>query len=532
MQFAWDFEGDGTYDDTGVTTSHTYTTVGNVTARLKVTAGGEIDTTSRIINVGNSAPTATITAPASSFTWAVGDPINVVGTGTDPQDGTLAASKFTWTLAVEHCPSNCHEHVIQTKTGVKSWTFNAPDHDYPSSVRIYLKVTDAGGLSTTVHQDYQPKTGTVDVVSSPAGFTLGINGVNGAPPPTGTAIQGSHLTVTAPASVTLGEDVWSFSKWSDNGARNHAVLITAAAKHLTATYVKTAGDASNTCSSAATVSSSGAWRTGRLTTATDVDWYKFSITSAAAVRVVLGNLPEDASLSLYSGCSKLLYTSDRGGTATEEIFKRLAKGSYAVKVTTKGTSSTDLYQLNIRKMASGLSLVTSSARVEGSSLIIVGEVYNGPSGSQGPSMITAKLYDASGHLLATRTGRTDISITTGVRAPFRIVGSVPTGYAKTVVTVRSVSTHAKVVLLSYSGVTSSYQDSRFRKSGTVRSSVAVSSYRVMMTTYNRVGTVVDVTRSVIGAKTLAAGKSTTFDAWSSYVGTVDKASIWAVGIRK
>ena len=111
-----------------------------------------------------------------------------------------------------------------------------------------------------------------------------------------------------------GEDVYSFSKWSDGGARNHAAKINLAPTTLTATYKKTSGDASGTCSGATTVSTSGAWRTGLLTTDTDVDWYKFSLTSSATMRIILGNLPEDASLSLYSGCSKLLVTSDRGGT--------------------------------------------------------------------------------------------------------------------------------------------------------------------------------------------------------------------------
>ena len=77
-----------------------------------------------------------------------------------------------------------------------------------------------------------------------------------------------------------------------------------------------------------------------------------------------------------------------------------------------------------------------------------------------------------------------------------------------------------------------YDTSRLRVTGTVRSSVAVSSYRVMMTTYNRVGTVVDVARAALGASTLAAGASTTFDAWSSYDGTVDRATLKSVGIKK
>ena len=535
MSFAWDFDNDGVYEpgDTGVSISHTFSTVGDVTVRLKVTAGGDIDTTSRIINVGNTPPVATITAPSASLTWAVGDPLAFNGTGTDLQDGTLAASRFTWSLVVEHCPSNCHDHTIETRTGIKSGTFSAPDHEYPSKVRIDLKVTDSGGLSSaTVSRELDPKTGTVDAVSSPAGITLGVGGVSGAPPPAATGIVKSHITVTAPTTATFGEDVYTFHHWSDGGARNHSALVNTGATHLTATYTKTAGDASNTCSGAATVSSSGAWRTGRLSTATDVDWYKFSLTSTATVRILLGNLPEDASLSVYSGCSKLLYTSDRAGASTEEIFKSLAKGSYAVKVTTKGVASTDLYQLNIRKMASGLSLVTSSSRVDGSSLIIVGEVFNGTSSTQGPSFITAKLYNAAGTLLATRTGRTDISVPKAARIPFRIVGSVPAGWAKTVVTVKSASTGNTLTTLTFSGVTATYDASRFRETGTVRSSVAISSYRVMMTTYNRLGTVVDVTRSVLGASTLGAGASTTFDAWSSYAGTIDKATLKSVGIKK
>ena len=43
----------------------------------------------------------------------------MTATGTDLQDGTLAASRFTWTLAIEHCPSNCHEHIVSSKSGTK-----------------------------------------------------------------------------------------------------------------------------------------------------------------------------------------------------------------------------------------------------------------------------------------------------------------------------------------------------------------------------------------------------------------------------
>ena len=89
MTFDWDWNNDGVYDDSGVTQSHTFTTLGNVTVRLRVTAGGDTDTASRVINVGNTPPTPTISTPASSLTWSVGQSISFSGTATDTQDGTL-----------------------------------------------------------------------------------------------------------------------------------------------------------------------------------------------------------------------------------------------------------------------------------------------------------------------------------------------------------------------------------------------------------------------------------------------------------
>ena len=157
--------------------------------------------------------------------------------------------------------------------------------------------------------------------------------------------------MTAPTTATFGEDIYTFNHWSDGGARNHAALVNTGATHLTATYTKTAGDASNTCSGASTVTPSGAWRTGRLSTATDVDWYRFSLTSTStrphpARQPARGRQPEPVQ-RLHQAAGHL----GPRGTSTEEIFKSLAKGSYAVKVTTKGVASTDLYSLNIRKMA-------------------------------------------------------------------------------------------------------------------------------------------------------------------------------------
>jgi uncharacterized repeat protein (TIGR01451 family) len=54
LSYAWDFTSDGTFDATGVTTSHAYTTPGSYTAVLKVTdSQGAIDTDSTVITVSD-----------------------------------------------------------------------------------------------------------------------------------------------------------------------------------------------------------------------------------------------------------------------------------------------------------------------------------------------------------------------------------------------------------------------------------------------------------------------------------------------
>ena len=104
------------------------------------------------------APTATINTPAAGTTWKVGDVITFSGSATDAQDGTLPASALSWELIMQHCPSNCHAHPIQTFAGVASGSFIAPDHEYPSYLELQLTATDSGGLTDTKTLRLDPRT--------------------------------------------------------------------------------------------------------------------------------------------------------------------------------------------------------------------------------------------------------------------------------------------------------------------------------------------------------------------------------------
>jgi glucose/arabinose dehydrogenase len=240
LTYAWDLDDDGAFDDAnGPTPSWTYQDPGTYTPELRVTdPGGESDTDAVTINAGNSAPTATITGPASSLRWRVGDLVSFSGGATDPQDGTLPASALSWALILHHCNigGGCHEHQLQNVDGVASGSFNAPDHEYPSHLELRLTATDTGGLSDTESLQLDPQTVNLTFQTSPSGLQLAVGQASEATPFTRTVIVGSSNSVSATSPQTLGGSSYQFASWSDGGGQDHNITAPATAATYTATY--------------------------------------------------------------------------------------------------------------------------------------------------------------------------------------------------------------------------------------------------------------------------------------------------------
>jgi hypothetical protein len=184
---------------------------------------------------GNTPPTPVIDTPFSSLTWAVGDTINFSGHATDAQDGTLPASALRWKLIIHHCTTGCHTHDVETRTGVASGTFAAPDHDYPSSLEIQLTATDSGGLATTTSVTLQPKTVNLTFQSNPTGLQLTAGSTTDRAPFTITAIQNATIQLIAPNQKYRGKS-YAFVSWSDAGAQTHTIRAPATPTTYTATY--------------------------------------------------------------------------------------------------------------------------------------------------------------------------------------------------------------------------------------------------------------------------------------------------------
>jgi glucose/arabinose dehydrogenase/PKD repeat protein len=238
LTYAWDLDNDGLFDDgNAATASRTYSSPGNVTVRLRVTdAGLATGTDSEVISVGNSPPVPVMSTPTAGTTWKVGDAIGFSGSATDPQDGNLPASALSWTLVLQHCPSNCHSHTIQTFNGVASGSFTAPDHEYPSYLELTLTATDSVGTSASVTRRLDPQTVVLTFQSNPTGLSLAVNATSSTTQFQRTVIVGSANSVSATSPQTLGATTYSFSSWSNGGAQNQTLTAPATNTTYIATY--------------------------------------------------------------------------------------------------------------------------------------------------------------------------------------------------------------------------------------------------------------------------------------------------------
>ncbi len=184
----------------------------------------------------NQPPVPTIGAPASTLTWRVDDTIAFSGSGSDPEDGTLPGSALTWTLLMQHCPSTCHAHTIETFTG-DSGTFQAPDHEYPSHLELRLTATDSAGLPASTSVALQPQTVNLSFATNPSGLQLAVGATTSTAPFQRTVIVGSANSISAPSPQSLGGSSYAFSAWSDTGAATHTITAPATPTTYTATFV-------------------------------------------------------------------------------------------------------------------------------------------------------------------------------------------------------------------------------------------------------------------------------------------------------
>ncbi len=99
----------------------------------------------------NQAPAGTITQPAVGALYNGGSVISYAGTATDPEDGTLPASAFTWRVDFHH---DAHSHpFVPSTSGVTSGSFTAATTGHHRNERVVPHLPD-GSRFRRRHTDH------------------------------------------------------------------------------------------------------------------------------------------------------------------------------------------------------------------------------------------------------------------------------------------------------------------------------------------------------------------------------------------
>ena len=204
--------------------------------------GTATSNTATLTIVSNQPPTGTITMPAAGTLYQGGQRITFSGSGTDPEDGSLAGNTFSWLVEFHHNDGVAHTHpVLGPQSGAGGY-FDVPTIGETSPnvfYRITLTVTDSGGLTHTSWRDVLPRKVVLTLAATSQGnptLTLTLDGQPWTEPYTFEAVVGMIRSIGAPSPQTTGGRTHIWSSWSDGGAQTHNITVPAANTTYTARF--------------------------------------------------------------------------------------------------------------------------------------------------------------------------------------------------------------------------------------------------------------------------------------------------------
>ena len=232
LTYRWQRDGVDIPGATGAsyTTAPTVPADDGATFRVIVSnsAGSVTSATATLTVTAGRPPTGVITAPATDATYIAGSSIAYAGTATDPDDGTLPESAFTWQVDFHHAD---HVHpFLPPTTGSSTGSFTFPDVGETATnlwYRIILTVRDSTGPTQTTIRDVTPLTTTLTVETDPAGLQVTVDGQPRTAPFEEPSVVGMKRSLGAPSPQASGGRSYAFSSWSDGGAATHTVITPA-----------------------------------------------------------------------------------------------------------------------------------------------------------------------------------------------------------------------------------------------------------------------------------------------------------------
>ena len=201
-------------------------------------SSGSVESNAAVLRVTSSQrPTATITAPAPGSLYSGGNTIAYSGSATDPEDGDLSASRFTWWVDFHHAD---HTHpFIDRTSGAKSGSLVIPRRGESSTnvwYRIHLEVQDSAGLFDHVWRDITPRTSTITLATNPSGLKVVLDGSPVVAPHSFRSVVGSIRKIGAVSPQTVNGRQYLFDSWSNGRAASHEITTQRLDKTYRATY--------------------------------------------------------------------------------------------------------------------------------------------------------------------------------------------------------------------------------------------------------------------------------------------------------
>ena len=126
-----------------------------------------------------------------------------------------------------------------------------------------------------------------------------------------------------------------------------------------ASPAQAAPDAPSAYTNVTVTSAQDTWVPGVLSSAQDIDVYRFTTTRDRYARVLLGNLGADYRMRILDSAGGLIAQSDRPGRQNEEVYRRLAAGTYYVRVDAPdGAVSANPYVVRFASLPEGVLLLS------------------------------------------------------------------------------------------------------------------------------------------------------------------------------
>lgn len=203
--------------------------------------GTSVSATATLKVTGNSRPDApqiVVALPDGATKYQAGHLLNLTGSATDPEDGTLDAAALSWKIDFHH---DEHSHpALGWTSGASTLEYSIPivgETSHNVWLRVYLRATDSEGLSKTSYTEIFPQVTDITLETDPPGLNIKLEGAELATPFTFTSVTGQLRAIEAPASQVQGNYLYLFNSWNDdNSERELSFRVTEEPTTLTAGY--------------------------------------------------------------------------------------------------------------------------------------------------------------------------------------------------------------------------------------------------------------------------------------------------------